>query len=58
MNCSILPLCNGGCSQGKLDGGIIDRCSFEKDENDKKRVIVGRLRQLVEESNKDVCITK
>lgn len=58
MNCSILPLCNGGCSQGKLEGGIIDRCSFEKDENDKKRVIVGRLRQLVEESNKDVCITK
>lgn len=58
INCSILPLCNGGCSQGKLDSGMDGRCRFGKDENDKRHIIVGRLRQLVKESNKKLCITK
>lgn len=46
--CSILPLCNGGCSQNKLDSGIAkDKCYRNMSESDKMEIVSGRLKQIL-----------
>lgn len=51
-NCNILPLCNGGCSQNKLDNPVIDRCYQNMNENNKMEIVLGRLKEILIFNNK------
>lgn len=39
QSCKILPLCNGGCSQHRLENLGIDYCIHNFDENEKLEII-------------------
>lgn len=54
LNCKILPLCNGGCSQGKLESGDKGTCFRHLDEEAKNDIIIKRLEQLIEKNKKSV----
>ncbi len=45
--CKILPLCNGRCSQSKLETSVIDSCYLNMSEDDKKLIVLGRLKQVL-----------
>lgn len=47
LSCDILPLCNGGCSQGKLEKAVADSCIRNLSETDKETIIIKRLEQLI-----------
>lgn len=40
LNCKILPICNGGCSQSKLESMQNDYCFRNMDERDKEDLII------------------
>ena len=46
-SCSIMPLCNGHCSQSKLERELSDSCPMGYDESSKKDVLIGALYQTV-----------
>src|SRR5690606_11704699 len=39
LSCKILPICNGGCSQHRIEHDDIDYCVYHFDENEKLNVI-------------------
>ncbi len=43
LSCSILPLCNGGCSQHALENKDKDYCVYDFDENQKKEIVRKKL---------------
>lgn len=45
--CRVMPLCNGHCTQSKLDSPTKDRCYMNRSEDDKDRLIHHRLYELV-----------
>lgn len=49
LACKIMPICNGGCSQNKLDIGCASTCFRDMDENEKEQQIIGRLREVITE---------
>ena len=42
-----MPLCNGHCSQSKLERELSDSCPMGYDESSKKDVLIGALYQTV-----------
>ncbi|WP_181390662.1 radical SAM/SPASM domain-containing protein [Sphingobacterium athyrii] len=46
LSCSILPICNGGCSQVALENMDKDYCVYNFDENSKKRVVLEKFLKL------------
>ena len=38
-NCDIMPICNAGCSQNKLERNITGSCPLDKNEEDKRKYI-------------------
>ena len=48
LACGILPICNGGCTQNKMESGNKDQCYRHMGENDKKNYLMKRLKQLIE----------
>jgi len=42
INCSILPLCGGGCSQKCIEGCYGDDCTYGYDEKAKKEIVLNR----------------
>lgn len=47
LDCIILPICNGGCSQNKLEANNTDKCSRNMNEDDKSNYIIKRLQQII-----------
>lgn len=47
LNCSILPICNGGCSQSKLESDSEGQCMRGFSEQDKADYAVRRLEELI-----------
>ncbi|MEN2435891.1 radical SAM protein [Weeksellaceae bacterium A-14] len=47
LECPIMPLCNGGCSQHALENKGKDYCVYDFDETQKKDIIVKKLIRLV-----------
>ncbi len=45
--CSILPICNGGCSQAKMERTEHEGCYYHLSETDKKRRVVERLKYVM-----------
>lgn len=45
--CNILPLCNGGCSQNKLDNPVTDSCYKKMNDPNKLNIVLERLKQLL-----------
>lgn len=41
--CSIMPICNGGCSQNKLERNDIHNCPYRRSESEKRHMIIGAL---------------
>lgn len=50
-SCLIFPICHGGCSQLALETPNNDRCLKNYTEEDKKEIIIGRLKYLLEHSD-------
>ncbi|SFF09535.1 uncharacterized protein SAMN05518672_11617 [Chitinophaga sp. CF118] len=48
LECPILPLCNGGCSQHAIENEGKDYCVYNFDENKKKEIIVKKLMTIVD----------
>ncbi|KAA2238621.1 radical SAM protein [Chitinophaga agrisoli] len=49
LECPIMPICNGGCSQQAIEHEGIDYCVHDFDENKKKQVVIDRfLESLLE----------
>lgn len=46
LECSIMPICNGGCSQKAIENIGKDYCVFNFDETAKKEVILNKLLEL------------
>lgn len=46
-NCEILPLCNGGCSQNKLDNPVQDVCYKYIGNEEKETIVLKRLKQIL-----------
>lgn len=50
LECAIMPICNGGCSQQALEHEGVDYCVHHFDENEKRQVVINRFREsLLEE---------
>ena len=47
LECPIMPLCNGGCSQHALENKDKDYCIYDFDESQKKDIIIKKLTRLV-----------
>lgn len=47
LNCSILPICNGGCTQKKLDAHNTDKCYIGMNEEAKNERILHWLKKLI-----------
>ncbi|MEG1544459.1 MAG: SPASM domain-containing protein, partial [Tannerellaceae bacterium] len=45
-NCSIFPICHGGCSQDKKESAFKEKCIFNYSESDKKNIIIERINEL------------
>jgi uncharacterized protein len=50
LECAILPICGGGCSQKAMESANEDYCVHFFDENRKKNIIRDRFRTIVEEN--------
>lgn len=50
LECSILPLCGGGCTQQALEHEGIDYCVNDFDENKKLQLVKNKFFELLEES--------
>lgn len=48
LECKILPLCNGGCSQHRIENEGIDYCMFNFDENHKLDIVKERFQTRIE----------
>lgn len=51
LECKILPICNGGCTQNKMDSKISIGCYKHMDEQQKDEYIKDRLDELLESIN-------
>jgi len=49
LECGIMPICNGGCSQQALEHEGIDYCVHDFDEDRKRGVVVQRFLETIEE---------
>lgn len=47
LECKILPICNGGCSQGKIESKEKDSCYEGISEEEKEVKILNRLKELI-----------
>ena len=47
LDCKILPICNGGCSQNKLDAHNLDSCYNGMSEDDKDERMLQWLKELI-----------
>lgn len=47
LNCKILPLCNGGCSQHALESNGEDFCVFDFDEQAKNDIVYKKFMELI-----------
>lgn len=45
--CNIMPICNGGCSQNKLERNDLENCPYDLSEADKHDMIIGALYKKV-----------
>ena len=54
LECKILPICNGGCSQHKLEANSQTWCYYNISEEEKDKRVISSLKELVamSESNK------
>lgn len=54
LECKILPLCNGGCSQTALESLAANReyCVYSWDETEKEKVIRNKISEILENANK------
>lgn len=48
LECPIMPLCNGGCSQHAIENQGKDYCVYEFDENKKKEVVMKKLMTIID----------
>ncbi|MEC5395251.1 radical SAM/SPASM domain-containing protein [Bergeyella sp. RCAD1439] len=48
LECKILPLCNGGCSQHRIENENNDYCMFNFDENQKIEIVKERFKSKLE----------
>lgn len=46
-NCDILPICNGSCTQNKLERGPVETCYLEFDDDARKRCLIGSFYQRI-----------
>ena len=51
--CIILPLCNGSCTQNKLESKIIDACYVGMGEDDKAAYLKARVKELAKNKIKE-----
>ncbi|MBP3473105.1 MAG: radical SAM protein [Paraprevotella sp.] len=47
LACSILPICNGGCSQNKMEQNDFVHCYKNMDETSKKDYVVNRMKEII-----------
>ncbi len=47
LKCIILPICNGGCSQGKIESGIQDKCYKNMSEEEKLNYLQARMKEVI-----------
>lgn len=52
LKCKVLPICNGGCSQGKLERNQSDGCYRNMDEREKEELIIRCLRERILQQSK------
>lgn len=52
LKCKILPICNGGCSQSKLEKKQDDSCYRNMDEREKDELIIRRLKERIMQQSK------
>jgi uncharacterized protein len=48
LECPIMPLCNGGCSQHAIENEGKDYCVYDFDENKKKEIVVKKLMTILD----------
>jgi uncharacterized protein len=48
LECAILPICNGGCSQQAIEHDGVDYCINNFDENKKKQLVIDRFLEIQE----------
>lgn len=52
LNCKVLPICNGGCSQSKLESIQHDKCYCKRNEQEKDDLIIKCLKErILQQSN-------
>lgn len=58
LECKILPLCNGGCTQNKMDSKLLIGCYRHMDEQQKDEYLKARLDELLEHINNNGTIAQ
>lgn len=56
-HCRIMPICNGGCSQNKLDRNDSSSCAFMYDDQDKEMKMIASFFMILKNlafSNKEI----
>ncbi|MCF6402938.1 radical SAM protein [Chitinophaga filiformis] len=51
LECPIMPLCNGGCSQHAIENAGKDYCVYDFDEEKKKEIVLKKLLNIIDKSN-------
>ena len=51
LDCVILPICNGGCSQQAIEHEGVDYCVNDFDENKKRMIVINRFKEALLEHN-------
>lgn len=46
--CEIFPICHGGCSQNKLNSNGVAKCIMNKNQEQRRNVVIGRIKFLMQ----------
>jgi len=49
MECKILPICGGGCSQHAVENENVDYCVFDYDEEAKMRIVKNKFLSIIDQ---------
>jgi uncharacterized protein len=50
LECKIMPLCNGGCSQQAIENEGVDYCIYDFDEDKKKKMVIEKFLEALSEA--------
>ncbi|WP_235819283.1 radical SAM protein, partial [Flavobacterium covae] len=50
LNCKIMPLCNGGCTQHAIENEGKEYCVFHGDESEKDKVVLTKIEEILKEN--------